>query len=739
LPFPRGDNERSHGCSLLRSGLVALLAASVISTPAALGAPSPGHGPTRYAKLRRVCRPPAPGRARCLAVLRKPVVQGAPVPAGARPYTVNTGAASGGPAGGLTPGQLASAYEYDAESGGGGQTVAIVDAYDDPNIEADLATFNEQYGLPGCTSANGCFTKVGQSGKTTSLPAADKTGWSVEIALDVEAVHAACPKCKILLVEANSESFKNLAASVNTAVALGASEISNSYGGEEFGPGSTERAAYNHPGVVITASTGDDGYYDWDWLNEGFPVPEMPDAPASLPSVVAVGGTTLHLASNGARASESVWNNNGPEDSIGGFEGIAEGATGGGCSKLFNAEPWQANAPGFASTGCGAKRLAADVSAVADPVTGFDIYDSYNCGVECEEFGITKGTWLTVGGTSLSSPLVAALYALAGGSSGVRYPALTLYGHLPGESSAPFDVSEGGNGFCGATAGCHPNATFGQVDCEGTTACDAATGYDGPSGVGSPAGLGMFKPLRPSAVITPPSSLAQGTASQFSGASSSDPYPGGSISTYSWSWGDGSPDSGGVAPSHTFASTGVYDVRLTVTDSYGLTSIPSTLPINVTPAVQGSAASVANVSTSPTSTPPNSRFGNLTATLNRRTGAITFKGSVSDRGTFRWLLTFQNGRFGVFASATAKCGKGFVRLKGRCRPSRIAFGKGSKLAAAGVVSFTVRPSASALKALENAFKQRKGVPVTATFTFQSSRGGSAFSRAQSLTIRLKKK
>ena len=247
----------------------------------------------------------------------------------------------------------------------------------------------------------------------------------------------------------------------------------------------------------------------------------------------------------------------------------------------------------------------------------------------------------------------------------------------------------------------------------------------------------MFKPLRPTAAITPPSSLTQGTASQFSGASSSDPYPGGSISAYSWSWGDGSPDSAGVAPSHTFASTGVYNVRVTVTDSYGLTSIPSTLSINVTPAVQGIAASVTNVSTSPT--PPNSRFGSLTATLNRRTGAITFKGSVSDPGTFRWLLTLQNGRFGVFASATAKCGKGFVRLKGRCRPSRIAFGKGSKLAAAGVVSFTVRPSVSALKALKNAFKQRTGVPVTATFTFQSSRGGSAFSRAQSLTVRLKKK
>ena len=131
----------------------------------------------------------------------------------------------------LRPATLASAYGYAGAPGGSGQTVAIVDAFDDPKIEQDLATFDAHYGLPACTHANGCFTKVGQTGSTTELPAADTPGWSVEIALDVQSAHGACPSCKILLVEASSETFSDLAAAVDEAVTLGASEVSNSYGG----------------------------------------------------------------------------------------------------------------------------------------------------------------------------------------------------------------------------------------------------------------------------------------------------------------------------------------------------------------------------------------------------------------------------------------------------------------------------------------------------------------------------
>ena len=144
--------------------------------------------------------------------------------------------------------------------------------------------------------------------------------------------------------------------------------------------------------------------------------------------MVAVGGTTLKLNASGKRQSETVWNGNGPFDA----SEFAEGATGGGCSTLFTAEPWQQATPGYAATGCGGKRVAADVSAVADPNTGFDIYDSYNCGAACEAEGEGEG-WLTIGGTSVSTPLISSLYALAGGSNGVEYPPLTLYGHL-GES-----------------------------------------------------------------------------------------------------------------------------------------------------------------------------------------------------------------------------------------------------------------------------------------------------------------
>jgi PKD repeat protein len=507
---------------------------------------------------------------------------------GAKPYTLGDGAASAGPAGGLTPAQLASAYTYSPTTGGTGQTVAIVDAYDDPNIESDLASFDSYYGLPGCTSENGCFKKVSQTGSTSSLPAADESGWSVEISLDVETVRAACRNCKILLVEANSPSFANLATAVDKAVSLGATEVSNSYGGPEA---EIEQAAYNHPGVVITAATGDLGYDDFTYINEGEEPPQRPNVPAAFPSVVAVGGTTLKLEEDGTRASEKVWNGMGPGD-----DGeYIEGVSGGGCSTSFSAQLWQRDVPGFGASGCGTKRLDADVAADADPYTGLDIYDSYKCSEYCPE-NTVDGGWITVGGTSLSTPLIASLYGLAGGSDGVRYPALTLYGHVS-DSSDLYDVTKGANGFCGGegiseckqdfcirfeVSPCaSPNEVFGRVDCEGTTACNAAPGFDGPSGVGTPNGLGAFRPLLPTATITPPSSPKAGVAANFSAGSSSDPYPGGLIESYSWNWGDGTPGSTGVSPTHTFAVPGEYTVTLTVTDNYGLTSLASTESVQV--------------------------------------------------------------------------------------------------------------------------------------------------------------
>jgi len=474
----------------------ALLAGTLTSgASAAPGSHSGSHpasrAKTRYAKIRRVCPPAARGRATCFALARVPVASNIAASVGAKPYVLGDGASESGPTGGLTPAQLASAYEYAPNEGGTGQTVAIVDAFDDPKIEADLGTFDSHYGLPACTSANGCFKKVGQTGSTTKLPTADKEGWSLEISLDVETVHGVCPNCKILLVEANAPTDADLAAAVNEAVKLGATEVSNSYGGPEE---AADEAAYNHPGVVITASAGDGGYYDWDVISEGFAAPEKPETPASLPTVVAAGGTSLKLNENGTRNSESVWNDSGRPSHTEEFKQYS--ATGGGCSTLFTAPSWQQNVPGWTNTACGSKRLDNDISAVADPYTGFDVYDSYNCGKTCEKGGIGKG-WVTIGGTSLSSPLLSSLYALAGGSGGVGYPTATLYSHL-GQSFSLYDVSEGGNGYCDGEAPgpCGEptiNEIYGNIDCLGTTACDAALGFDGPSGVGAPKGLGAFK------------------------------------------------------------------------------------------------------------------------------------------------------------------------------------------------------------------------------------------------------
>jgi hypothetical protein len=567
---------------------LAVLVCCLLAAPVAAARSKRAFDGVRYAKIGRACQLPKPGHAACSALVRIPVSSAAAGESGVKPYTAGAGALESGPTGGFTPAELASAYGFDPAAGGSGQTIAIVDAYDDPNIESDLETFDGEYGIAPCTTNDGCFRKVSQTGSATELPSPDTTGWSVEISLDVEMAHSTCPQCKILLVEAESSSLENLSAAVGEAVKLGATEVSNSYGGPEGELGPAEKADYNHPGVMIAAAAGDNGYDDWNVLNQEYEPPGRPNIPASLPTVVAVGGTTLYLEGDGKRESERVWNGNGPLDETFIFDGLIEGATGGGCSTLFTAQPWQLSAPGWGATGCGSKRLSADVAADADPYTGFDIYDSYDCGEECEDQGEGEG-WLTIGGTSLSTPLISGLYALAGGSHGVSYPALTLYGHL-GDSASLYDVTEGGNGFCDAepepVCG-HPDA-YGalvegyalQVDCEYTTACNAAPGYDGPSGVGTPSSLSLFEPLLPTAAITPPASLRVGTPAAFGAGGSVDPNPGATLS-YAWNWGDGTPVSGGAAPQHTYAATGDYTVTLTVTDSYGLTSPPATQLVNV--------------------------------------------------------------------------------------------------------------------------------------------------------------
>ena len=295
--------------------------------------------------------------------------------------------------------------------------MAIIDWGNDPMIASDLGVFDSHYRLATCTIANGCLNVLDQNGATSPLPPDE--GGAGEISLDVETVHAVCQKCRIDLIEVDDSSNPSVETGVNEAVKLGATEVSNSYGGPGPAGGSSaaDKASYNHRGVVITASTGDDGYdsYDW-WIKtpSGEPAanPSAPDFPAELATVVSVGGTSLFSNQDGTRQYETVWNDNGPQAEYEQALGQPLGASGGGCSLFVAAPSWQRQLSSWPKTGCGTKQLAADVSAVADPFTGFDTYNASDGGTG----------WATVGATSLASPLIAAMFALAGGSHGIAYP-----------------------------------------------------------------------------------------------------------------------------------------------------------------------------------------------------------------------------------------------------------------------------------------------------------------------------
>ncbi|MCW2786858.1 MAG: peptidase [Marmoricola sp.] len=330
------------------------------------------------------------------------------------------------PATALTAGQLENAYKLTGLTSGG-RTIAIVDAYGYPNLERDLGVFRAQFGLPACTKANGCLRILNQSGGApNALSPAFNAGWGGEQALDVQAVSAACPDCKIVMVEANNTSFASLGAAENTAAKQpGVVAISNSYGGGDSSD-ATYSKFYNHPGIAVTASTGDDGYQGASY-------------PASSQYVTAVGGTTL-VADISARGwSESVWS-----------------GAGSGCSTVNAA---LAAAAPF-STGC-AKRAMADVAAAADPAKGgLAVYYPTSR---------SASTWGQIGGTSEAAPIIAAVYALSGNTTG--YANALPYAH-PGNL---FDVTTGSNGTC-------PTVQW----------CTARAGWDGPTGLGTPNGASGF-------------------------------------------------------------------------------------------------------------------------------------------------------------------------------------------------------------------------------------------------------
>jgi subtilase family serine protease len=329
---------------------------------------------------------------------------------------------------GYGPSDLDSAYNVPTTLGTG-KTVAIVDAYNDPNAASDLSTYRSNFGLPACTTANGCFKQVNQNGATSPLPA-NNAGWSSEIMLDLEMVSAICPNCHILLVEASTPTIGNLGTAVNTAVAQGAVAVSNSYGGSESSSDTSyDNSYYKHPGVAIVASSGDSGY--------------GVEYPAASTYVTSVGGTRLSRASNSRGWTESVWSTSSNE------------GAGSGCS-AYDAKPsFQTD------TGC-ARRTVADVSAVADPATGVAVYDSYG-----------SGGWTVFGGTSVASPIIGAMYALANSPAPSAYP-----------NSYPY-----------ADTGALYDATTGQTaTCSPAYLCTAEVGYDGPTGLGTPNGAAAFGP-----------------------------------------------------------------------------------------------------------------------------------------------------------------------------------------------------------------------------------------------------
>ncbi|WP_200823468.1 carboxypeptidase regulatory-like domain-containing protein [Actinacidiphila yanglinensis] len=410
--------------------------------------PSPSQAPSQAATssgkaaTEPLCGTPKPGAFSCFGLRRTDVHR-------ALGLQRNTDGQAVAPSG-LSPTDLLSAYSLPAD-GGAGATIAIVDAYDDPTAEADLAVYRQQFGLPACTAESGCLRKVDEHGGA-NYPAADE-GWAGEISLDLDMVSAVAPNAHILLVEADSANTDDLGTAENTAVALGARYVSNSYGAYTDDPSepAIDEAYFDHPGTALVFSSGDDGY--------------GVTYPAASPYVTSVGGTSLTRDGSSRGWTESVWNSTGTD-----ADGIPHwGAPGSGCSSVETKPAFQTD------SGCPG-RTVADVSAVADPATGVAVYNSFS----------DQG-WNVYGGTSASAPIIAGTYALAGTPVAGTYPNSYPY-NTP---SALHDVTTGDNASCPASSGCGFGTT---PQCDPSYLCAAEPGYDAPTGLGTPDGLTAFRP-----------------------------------------------------------------------------------------------------------------------------------------------------------------------------------------------------------------------------------------------------
>ena len=421
----------------------------------------------------------------------------------------------GGELGGYDPQDLQAAYAIPT-TGGSTQTIALIDAYGYATAEGDLAVYRERYGLGPCTTSDGCFRKVNEKGEQAHYPAADKE-WEAESALDLDMASAACPACHILLVEAENATQAALGSAVNTAVDLGATEVSNSYSIPEQRCEADDceqyNADYDHPGVLVTASAGDSGY---DNYLEGY---ESPGFPAASPYVVAVGGTSLKRALSSRGWSEEVWS-----------EPQRRAATGSGCSLSEPKPLWQQG-------GACADRTDNDVAAVAACATPVSVYST------------PYGGWEDFCGTSASSPLVAGIEAHASEYARSLPGADAFYADQQGL----FDVTGGNNE--GLDGECAPPV-------EDEYLCHAGIGYDAPTGSGTPDGpleLERAPPLAqsgPASNVTTDSATLAGTVN-----------PQGSQSTYAFEYGTSTSYGASVPAPEGSAGTGTSNTPVSLTIS----------------------------------------------------------------------------------------------------------------------------------------------------------------------------
>jgi hypothetical protein len=443
----RGDKPTRHRSlaivtpiALIAGGVLAATPAAVIAaTPAAASVAAPAASSPAAPDWVFSCgKAFIPGKKKCLVIKN----------AAAHPTAQTVGPNAIPSGSGYGPSQFQAAYNLAAASAadGSGTTVAVVDAYNDPTAASDLAAYRSAAGLPTLTS--GQFTVYNQNGQTSPLPATAPASddWTLEEALDVDMVSAICPLCKIDLVEATNDTGNGLYIAEQTAATtLGAKYISNSWGGSETSADTTYDSQYfGVSGVVYTASAGDSAY-------SGGVI-----YPATSPHVVGVGGTTLNTASNSRGWTESVWKTSSTE------------GTGSGCSAVEPRPSWQSSIS-LITAAC-SHRVDNDVAADADPNTGAAVYDTTN----------GNGGWNEVGGTSESSPMIAAVFALAGNNGN-------------GGNNAADSIYTRTGSLYGVTASNDGTCTPPSQDSVLCTATGAANTYNGPTGWGTPDGLTAFQ------------------------------------------------------------------------------------------------------------------------------------------------------------------------------------------------------------------------------------------------------